>query len=219
MWITANQTNFPHSRTGVRCHSFETSQAPHPPSPKPPYQPQACLIVKNILSPSPISHRILWYGHLLNLITYKSWWLANDIIASLPQRCTWGWWGVWHFLEFNLNWLFYSIILARPWSTLNAQWIINLISRWNPNNNAAWVICADACIPNDKFIKQTVFIEKLGWVCLTDINLMKYVVVDKECAENLFAVFVFYRENLESCRFMKLVSSLFGRLWVKYKNK
>ena len=51
------------------------------------------------------------------------------------------------------------------------------------------VICADACIPDDKLIKQTVFVERLGWVPVTHLHSMKYVVVDIESAENFFAAF------------------------------
>ena len=51
------------------------------------------------------------------------------------------------------------------------------------------VICADGCIPNDKLLKQTVFIEGLGGqVPLTVLDAMKYIVVDVECAENFFAL-------------------------------
>ena len=49
------------------------------------------------------------------------------------------------------------------------------------------VICADVCIPNDKLLKQTVFIEKRGWVRLTVLDAMKYIVVDVECFENFCA--------------------------------
>ena len=50
------------------------------------------------------------------------------------------------------------------------------------------IICADGCIPNDKLLKQTVFIQKFGWVPLTVLDAMKYIVVDVECAENFFAL-------------------------------
>ena len=50
------------------------------------------------------------------------------------------------------------------------------------------VICADGCIPNDKLLKQTVFIEGLGGqVPLTVLDAMKYIVVDVECLENFSA--------------------------------
>lgn len=50
------------------------------------------------------------------------------------------------------------------------------------------VICADGCIPNDKLLKQTVFIEGLvGQVPLTVLDAMKYIVVDVECLENFIA--------------------------------
>ena len=49
------------------------------------------------------------------------------------------------------------------------------------------VICADGCIPNDKLLKQTVFIEKRGWVRLTVLDAMKYIVVDVECSEDFCA--------------------------------
>ena len=52
------------------------------------------------------------------------------------------------------------------------------------------VICADACIPNDKLMKQTTFIKKLGWVPVTHLSAMKYIVVDIECLENFDAAFV-----------------------------
>ena len=51
------------------------------------------------------------------------------------------------------------------------------------------VICADACIPDDKLIKQTVFVERLGWVPVTHLHSMKYVVVDIECAEKFLDAF------------------------------
>lgn len=50
------------------------------------------------------------------------------------------------------------------------------------------IICADVCIPNDKLLKQTVFIQKFGWVPLTVLDAMKYIVVDVECVENFFAL-------------------------------
>jgi hypothetical protein len=51
------------------------------------------------------------------------------------------------------------------------------------------VICADDCIPNDKFLKQTVFIENLCHepVPLTILKAMQYIVVDVECSENFLA--------------------------------
>ena len=50
------------------------------------------------------------------------------------------------------------------------------------------VICADGCIPNDKLLKQTVFIEGLvGQVPLTVLDAMRYIVVDVECLENFSA--------------------------------
>ena len=66
------------------------------------------------------------------------------------------------------------------------------------------VICADACIPDDKLIKQTVFIEELGWVPVTHLRTQKYVVVDIDCAENFFAAFSTLRRSLRILPFYEV---------------
>ena len=47
------------------------------------------------------------------------------------------------------------------------------------------VLCADDCIPTDKFLKQTVVIERLGNVPvpLAQLPPIKYIVIDVECFE------------------------------------
>ena len=125
-----------------------------------------------------------------------------------------------HFLPFNVNWLFYSMI-ARPWQTLNAQWITNLSSRWSSYNNAAWTL----------FVQMGVFqtiscwsrqflLRDWGARCLWQF-LMRWSTLWLMLSvwRTSLLQFLFYRENSESCRFVKLVISFFARLCADDKTK
>ena len=81
------------------------------------------------------------------------------------------------------------------------------------------VICADACIPDDKLIKQTVFIEELGWVPVTHLRTQKYVVVDIDCAENFFAAFSTLRRSLRIMPFYEVGEFTLRSIMSHDKNK